>query len=479
MSILTDLTKAIIQRNVPFLLLLLIVGFMGTGCGGGNNAGNGASASTDTNPPSIPEGLDAQAVSSMQIDLSWLASTDDTGVTGYNIYRCTGSSCTPTVLLSTVNSPLTTYSDTGLTAETTYTYTYAVMTYDAVPNISNQTSSVSATTNATTSGGDPTIFSVSGISGDGGNVVIGGSGFGVNNLDIHWLGGADGVIEMTNIGELPSNLYGWQYFNWNDDASVTGSQAHSGLKSFEIPMTSSGYYAGLIRYGHDSRIGFNQDIFISWWTRRIHVGDGQWKIFRTSYQNSILDTSTPQFKSFDWYHSNQLFVASGPSTNATDYTYNAHFPSQDNRWYRVDINVHTASGHGVNDGKLTWSLHDPIENLIVHDEIIADVTTFNDDNDYYQWFLWQNYIGNGIISSTVWIDDPYIQVGTQARVEIADTATWDTNTHREIQIPGSWDSNSINITVNQGSFNSGDTAYLFVIDENGVASNGYPIQFGN
>jgi hypothetical protein len=41
----------------------------------------------DTTPPSAPANLSAVAVSSDRVDLSWQASTDDVGVTGYRIYR--------------------------------------------------------------------------------------------------------------------------------------------------------------------------------------------------------------------------------------------------------------------------------------------------------------------------------------------------------------------------------------------------------
>jgi len=40
-----------------------------------------------TQPPSVPAGLTANAVSGSEINLSWTASTDKAGVTGYRIYR--------------------------------------------------------------------------------------------------------------------------------------------------------------------------------------------------------------------------------------------------------------------------------------------------------------------------------------------------------------------------------------------------------
>jgi len=58
----------------------------------GNASAQSASASAttqaalDTTAPSVPTGLVGTAMSSSQINLSWAASTDNVGVTGYNVY---------------------------------------------------------------------------------------------------------------------------------------------------------------------------------------------------------------------------------------------------------------------------------------------------------------------------------------------------------------------------------------------------------
>jgi chitodextrinase len=119
----------------------------------GNNSAQSSSASAttqaasgDTTPPTVPTNLSASAISSSAINLTWTASTDNVGVTGYNIYR--GGS-----LIAT--SSLTSYFNTGLTASTQYTYT--VSAYDAAGNNSAQSSSASATTQASGGGGSITI----------------------------------------------------------------------------------------------------------------------------------------------------------------------------------------------------------------------------------------------------------------------------------------------------------------------------------
>jgi len=91
--------------------------------------------SPDNISPSVPAGLTATATSTSQINLSWLASTDNVGVTGYIIYR-NGTQIT--------NITGASYQNTGLSTNTTYSYTVAA--HDAAGNVSAQSSQVQAAT---------------------------------------------------------------------------------------------------------------------------------------------------------------------------------------------------------------------------------------------------------------------------------------------------------------------------------------------
>jgi len=80
----------------------------------------------DVTPPSAPADLNASASFPSQVDLTWTASTDNLGVTGYDVYR-NGS-------LLTILGSVTTYSDTSVTPLTSYQY--QVSARDAAENIS-------------------------------------------------------------------------------------------------------------------------------------------------------------------------------------------------------------------------------------------------------------------------------------------------------------------------------------------------------
>ncbi|MGE5298112.1 MAG: fibronectin type III domain-containing protein, partial [Acidobacteriaceae bacterium] len=92
-------------------------------------------AVSDTVPPSQVASLIATAVSGSQINLAWNAASDNVGVAGYRIFR-NGVSISTTATTS--------YSDTGLSPATAYTY--SVQAYDAANNNGTQSQSVSATT---------------------------------------------------------------------------------------------------------------------------------------------------------------------------------------------------------------------------------------------------------------------------------------------------------------------------------------------
>jgi chitodextrinase len=99
----------------------------------------------DTTPPSVPTALTGSAASATLINLSWVASTDNVGVTGYRIYR--GGSQIGT-------SATTTYADSTVVGSTTYSYTVAA--YDAVPNVSAQSTAKNVSTPDITAPSTPT-----------------------------------------------------------------------------------------------------------------------------------------------------------------------------------------------------------------------------------------------------------------------------------------------------------------------------------
>src|SRR5512134_2369014 len=82
--------------------------------------------------PPTPQNLVATAVSSSQINLTWNAST---GATNYRVYRCTGTTCTPTTQIATTTT--NSYNNTGRSANTTYRYRVRAEDGTGLSNYSN------------------------------------------------------------------------------------------------------------------------------------------------------------------------------------------------------------------------------------------------------------------------------------------------------------------------------------------------------
>jgi len=94
--------------------------------------------SGDVTPPSTPANVAGAASSAFSVDLSWDASTDNVGVTGYDLFR-------DGTLLKQLGA-VTTYTDSTVLASSTHQYT--VRARDAAGNVSPVSAAVPVTTPA-------------------------------------------------------------------------------------------------------------------------------------------------------------------------------------------------------------------------------------------------------------------------------------------------------------------------------------------
>jgi beta-glucosidase len=133
---------------------------------------------SDTAAPTTPGTPMAASVTSSSVNLSWAASTDNVGVTGYDVVRVQNGAETALASTTTNSAALT-----GLTAGTAYSF--AVYAKDAAGNRSTRSGTV---TIATSSGSDTTPCRVR---------------YAVND----WGGGFTGNLTISNTG--PSAVNGW------------------------------------------------------------------------------------------------------------------------------------------------------------------------------------------------------------------------------------------------------------------------------
>jgi len=164
--------------------------------GPSNTATTTTPATPDTSPPTAPANLVATAISSSQINLSWTASTDNIGVTGYDVYN--GNN----IKIATVTT--TSYGDTGLAASTPYSY--YVKAFDAAGNNSAASNTASATTFAppvSTGNITGTVFSSA-----GGVVGSAKVSLTVNGSKKTYITNSLGVYTITN---LPAGTYSLKF----------------------------------------------------------------------------------------------------------------------------------------------------------------------------------------------------------------------------------------------------------------------------
>lgn len=157
-------------------------------------------------------------------------------------------------------------------------------------------------------------------------------------------------------------------------------------------------------------------------------------------------------------------------------------------WQRYEAYVMQSDPGVANGTALTW--------IQGTDGVFVQEMNHNGDYMFRQegcTGTWQDYILGGYmrlghlsggvtmidhnIEYESYYDDFYL-ASSPARIEIGDNAVWENCTKREIQgAINSWNDSAASINVNQGALSSGQ-AYLFVINENGEVSSGYPITFG-
>ncbi|MFE2531516.1 cellulase family glycosylhydrolase [Streptomyces sp. NPDC059371] len=200
-----------------YLAAIKAPGFSGGGGGGGGGG--------DTTAPSTPTGLAVTGTTASSVSLSWKASTDDTGVTGYDVYRGTAK-------VGQVTG--TSFTDTGLTADTPYDYT--VQARDAAGNTSPSSASVTATTTGT-GGGSSGCKATYKVSSD-------------------WGSGFNADVTVTNTGS--SATKSWQVtWEWSGNQTVSGMWNASYSQVGRTVTASNADHNGAIAAGASTGFGFS------------------------------------------------------------------------------------------------------------------------------------------------------------------------------------------------------------------------------
>ncbi|MEO3809025.1 cellulose binding domain-containing protein [Sphaerisporangium sp. B11E5] len=183
----------------------------------------GTGGGGDTTAPSAPSNLRSTGVTSNSVTLAWNASSDNVGVTAYEVLR-NGS--------PVGQSSGTSYTVSGLSASTQYSFT--VRARDAAGNTSPASNAVSVTTS---SGG-----------GSGGSCRV---GYSVSQ----WNDGFTATVTITNTGG--SALNGWTLgFTFPGNQRITSGWSATFNQSGTSVTATNMSYNGSIAAGANTSIGF-------------------------------------------------------------------------------------------------------------------------------------------------------------------------------------------------------------------------------
>ncbi len=148
-------------------------------------------AAGDTTPPSAPSNLSATG-SLGTAALSWTGSTDNVGVTRYDVYRSQTQGFTPAAANRIAQPTGTTYTDTGLASGTYY---YRVIAEDAAGNLSQPSNEATAIVTGDTA--PPTVAITAPA---GGATVSGTVGVSANASDNVGVAGVQFKLDGVNLG---------------------------------------------------------------------------------------------------------------------------------------------------------------------------------------------------------------------------------------------------------------------------------------
>lgn len=229
----------------------------------------------DTTAPSVPANITSPSQTATSISLSWSASTDNVGVSGYRVYR--GGT-----LIGTTNG--TSYTDTGLKPSNSYTYTLAA--YDAAGNTSAQSAGKSFSTTPDTTApskpdgltlGTSTVTSIS-FSWNASTDDVGVAGYKIYRDGTQV--GTSSTTSYTDTGLNPSSTYGYTIAAY--DAAGNTSDTWPG-KSFSTLADTT---APSVPTNLTSPSQTTTSVSLTWSASTDNVAVSGYKIYRNGTQVS-------------------------------------------------------------------------------------------------------------------------------------------------------------------------------------------------
>lgn len=320
----------------------------------------------------------------------------------------------------------------------------------------------------------PLISGTSGSFNNGSSITITGSGFGTKAkaAPIRW-----DDFENATVGQTVNQASGgW----WNQNSETTWKINSSNQRN----NSSRNAIAELYRSGviYKNGVGFKQSgkTYINLWCR-FDWGTGddsyQIKLFRAAASCGN-NAYSPHVAAFAWFYtsgsSRIQWINKAPEYGMASTNLYTRLPHPKDRPAPVWLNLGMMIDARSTNGSVTVWSSDHRGGAMLKASRSGQVRTADATFDGMKI---GEYVGNGGSGTTLFYDDIYVD-NSWSRVELGDKPDYNTCTMREIQVPSQWSGSSVTVTMNQGAFDEGDQAYLFVVDGNNNVSRGYPATIG-
>jgi hypothetical protein len=313
----------------------------------------------------------------------------------------------------------------------------------------------------------PVVSQASGTFSEKGAVKITGASFGSKSAASPMIwdnfeAGATGQQVMTSNAVIGQ----WQTGAGYDHPAYSTEQAHAGSKSAKMSATGGVYNLSL------DQNGSYPVLYMDWYVR-LHYYDlpsRNWKPWRVYGDNDAM-----QANAVIMCDSSGMSIENEAGGGGFWWD-NMGFGQ--NTWQHYQVLLKESSSPGTADGKVVEYINGKL--ISNHSGVITRTNSAHWEQIRIGHFWASDAVDNCPANSgaDIFVDSIYLDT-SWAHVEIGNNSTYAASDHREIQVPTSWSDNSIQVTMNQGTFAAGSTAYVYVIDSSGnVNAAGMPIKIG-
>lgn len=333
----------------------------------------------------------------------------------------------------------------------------------------------------------PQVTQISGTVGHGNSITINGTGFGVKSpaAPYIWANFDDGSSQPSALGQIKS----WSTPNFSPTTGV-GVRNTTGMQSYLWNFQEQNFSAamGNIPSGFGWN-DYNQPLYLfrkgkrnfsipssmNWKNLRLWYADGS---FYTQIGNGNISEEGLGHAAYmcAWQSPTSGVCPDGITEEQTR-------GFSDGRWNTEQFIWRAQSGPGATDAYFEYIVNGRRAVAVPYTDYAQKVLAMKQGTPGDAFYVHDQSANDPDppSGSRTWWDDIYVD-RTWARVMLSNSPTWGTSSAgplHEIQIPTAWSSSSITVQVNVGELPGGSTAYLYVVDANGVANaSGFPVTIG-